>query len=950
MRQRGDPCASSARALAEHRYGEARHTVEAFRARRAAPPGAERRRGSGAGASGAPRPRSAEGSPREQAGRRAQPSRPEYEQAQRLVARADRNEARHGERWSERDLQRFDAEDRELLRSSRDPADHAHRAGYERRPVRKPARRPSASARRPRSRGRAGAISKRLAIASSRPAASSAGAGSPPSGCARELKGRGQSAARSCRRLRRERRAADTWPRAAISAEAPESGTSTQPSQVGLFLLCCAALVLAAACFSGGGAGALGSRATRARGGFALASRNAASTSTWALCAAPRGVLSALFLAMRWASSVAGAARRCAPTRRPTSRRSSSPARRGFPHPRRRLRSWRTCRSSCSRLARRALSSAASPCARELTERFSFRFEARDGVWRACGPGRVKRGVDNARPLAIAVGLIGRTVALKVGLAGSRRPARPDLRRRPLRRSRAGIAGGGRRGMHGSPAARQERSRQLLAVAAEGERPLSSSARAASRSSPRSTRSSPTSAARRCPASARGLTPPAQPGPGQFLAETGRPTGSTPTATAARYLQRSRLGLRNRQLPARLRRPPRLARGDLRLQPRRVVRRRRRIEGRRAAAARSICTPSPPALGGEALVRRSDALSAARLQADPVELWVGGGAPQAVDERIWPNVVWVLESSRLRVTAAQGVRARDPRRRHRARPGARRPGRTGMRRRCAAAEALGWRSACGASGTAPVCPLVPGDSVHRLQRLPQPRRPRPRRRQRPPPHLLAGLELRLRRCSARRRAGCGSFRSRRDGVGRGRRQSGVRAARPLRSAPSLGQTPVDLRVAPPGHGADLAVAVAEAEQGERPRSCGFSSASRAARSRSARAPRPVRAGGEGSPIALLGPGLPPLACAAARRRWRRDCGRASSSGASGSGSARPARRAAVGVEVGDERARRRPEAPPRRPRGWRCCAGRSPGAASALGVELFGDSPWRRRFGRLVEG
>ena len=59
-------------------------------------------------------------------------SRERYRRAKELLAHVDRNQRRLGERWSERDLQRFEAEDRELLRSSRDPADHAHRAGYER--------------------------------------------------------------------------------------------------------------------------------------------------------------------------------------------------------------------------------------------------------------------------------------------------------------------------------------------------------------------------------------------------------------------------------------------------------------------------------------------------------------------------------------------------------------------------------------------------------------------------------------------------------------------------------------------------------------------------------------------------------------------------------------------------------------------------------------------------
>ena len=126
----------SARALAEQRYREARATVSAAEAanrrRQARREGRDRRETRSAGCRMAPRrrrpavamegPRPAGAGPQPRAlppgegaagPRRPQPS-------------------RLGERWSDRDLQRFEAEDRELLRSSPNPADHAHRAGYER--------------------------------------------------------------------------------------------------------------------------------------------------------------------------------------------------------------------------------------------------------------------------------------------------------------------------------------------------------------------------------------------------------------------------------------------------------------------------------------------------------------------------------------------------------------------------------------------------------------------------------------------------------------------------------------------------------------------------------------------------------------------------------------------------------------------------------------------------
>jgi hypothetical protein len=135
----------SARALAEERYREAAQTVSAFEAEgesgtstkgtkankgqlELSPKGVARKaKGlAGKGEGGERSPRS------EEAAAAAVPSRESYRRAKALLARADSNEGRSGERWSERDLQRFEAEDRKLLATSHDPADHAHRAGYER--------------------------------------------------------------------------------------------------------------------------------------------------------------------------------------------------------------------------------------------------------------------------------------------------------------------------------------------------------------------------------------------------------------------------------------------------------------------------------------------------------------------------------------------------------------------------------------------------------------------------------------------------------------------------------------------------------------------------------------------------------------------------------------------------------------------------------------------------
>lgn len=116
----------SARALADSRYREAKRTVgqhelahgrPAGRSGRGTDGGPSAGRGAAQGAS-APAPGEAEQT--------------RYERAKALVGRAERNERQLGERWSDRDLKRFATEDRELLTSSRNPADHVHRVGLER--------------------------------------------------------------------------------------------------------------------------------------------------------------------------------------------------------------------------------------------------------------------------------------------------------------------------------------------------------------------------------------------------------------------------------------------------------------------------------------------------------------------------------------------------------------------------------------------------------------------------------------------------------------------------------------------------------------------------------------------------------------------------------------------------------------------------------------------------
>jgi hypothetical protein len=136
----------SARALGEERLRDARRTVAAYEeARRPRQPGERSTQGPASARSGlasraernapaAQRAGSTAPATAAQSSRQPTPTPgPErYRAAKELVARAERNSDRGGDRWTRKDVARFAREDRELLRGSTDPADHAHRAGYER--------------------------------------------------------------------------------------------------------------------------------------------------------------------------------------------------------------------------------------------------------------------------------------------------------------------------------------------------------------------------------------------------------------------------------------------------------------------------------------------------------------------------------------------------------------------------------------------------------------------------------------------------------------------------------------------------------------------------------------------------------------------------------------------------------------------------------------------------
>ena len=94
-----------------------------------------------------------------------------------------------------------------------------------------------------------------------------------------------------------------------------------------------------------------------------------------------------------------------------------------------------------------------------------------------------------------------------------------------------------------------------------------------------------------------------------------------------------------------------------------------------------------------------------RFRPLPQRLWVDGGIPQSVDSRIWPDVVWLLDTYDLVATAAReaGHQTHGDGTAVNLVPA---PGKGWDATALQAASDLGWRPLCGASG-APACPLIP---------------------------------------------------------------------------------------------------------------------------------------------------------------------------------------------------------------------------------------------------
>ncbi len=136
-----------------------------------------------------------------------------------------------------------------------------------------------------------------------------------------------------------------------------------------------------------------------------------------------------------------------------------------------------------------------------------------------------------------------------------------------------------------------------------------------------------------------------------------------------------------------------------------VLERAGRYEGGLATAAAepAACAGA----SGPADLRHAEKLFAPRsFRPLPARLWVGGGAPESVDARIWPDAVWLLDTYDLRVTAAResGHNTHGDGTAMDMVPA---PGYGWDETARRAAEDLGWVESCGASGSAPVCPLAP---------------------------------------------------------------------------------------------------------------------------------------------------------------------------------------------------------------------------------------------------
>ncbi|MGD9735125.1 MAG: lytic transglycosylase domain-containing protein [Solirubrobacterales bacterium] len=133
----------------------------------------------------------------------------------------------------------------------------------------------------------------------------------------------------------------------------------------------------------------------------------------------------------------------------------------------------------------------------------------------------------------------------------------------------------------------------------------------------------------------------------------------------------------------------------------------RRFKGTGTATVAAGSSSCSTTVGGNAMLHHGVRLYRPReFKALPARFWVGGGTPEAVDARIWPDAVWLLQTYNLRVTAARET-GHNTHGDGTAMDMVPASGRSWDQTARQAAEDLGWRESCGASGSVPVCPLVP---------------------------------------------------------------------------------------------------------------------------------------------------------------------------------------------------------------------------------------------------
>jgi hypothetical protein len=119
-----------------------------------------------------------------------------------------------------------------------------------------------------------------------------------------------------------------------------------------------------------------------------------------------------------------------------------------------------------------------------------------------------------------------------------------------------------------------------------------------------------------------------------------------------------------------------------------------------------VCEPSATPSGPAELSQVETLTVPLAFKPIPSRYWVGGGAPEVVDSRLWPDLIWVLQSFHMQATAARetGHETHGDGTAVDMVPAAGHGWDETARK---AAETLGWREGCGGSGTAPVCPLMP---------------------------------------------------------------------------------------------------------------------------------------------------------------------------------------------------------------------------------------------------